>query len=284
MTLPNFLYIGPPKSGSTWLYGALAQHPDVFVPELKDLYFFDRHYDRGIDWYGSQFDGGEDFAAIGEISHDYLFSAEACQRIARDLPEVKLITILREPKDRAISHYKYSLRFGNVRGSFEDAVGQNSLILELGLYSKYLRGYFDVFPAENIGVFWFDDLKADSNRFAASVFRFLGIDDSVRIDVEKGVNGQAVSRSVLLSRLARRSATLARTLGWTKLLGRAKNSAMLRSMLFRSTGGQSSPFDLSGADPICDSFYREDLAQLRELLPSGVPWSITDADLERSPE
>lgn len=284
MTLPNFLYIGPPKSGSTWLYGALAQHPDVFVPELKDLYFFDRHYDRSLDWYASQFDGGEKFSAIGEISHDYLYSADACQRIASDLPDVKLITILREPKDRAISHYKYSLRFGNVRGSFEEAVEQNSLILELGRYSKYLRGYFDAFPAENIGVFWFDDLKADSNAFAASIFQFLGIDDSVRIDVEKGVNGQAVSRSVLLSRLARRGATLARTLGWTKLLGRAKNSAALRSMLFRSTSGKSDTFDLTGADSICDTFYEEDLAALRELIASGVPWPTAETDLARSGE
>ncbi|MEO1525175.1 MAG: sulfotransferase domain-containing protein [Planctomycetota bacterium] len=284
MTLPNFLYIGPPKSGSTWLYGALAQHPDVFVPELKDLYFFDRHYDRGLEWYASQFEGGESFAAAGEISHDYLYSAEACQRIARDLPGVKLITILREPKDRAISHYKYSLRFGNVQGSFQDAVEQNPPILDLGLYAKYLRGYVDAFPPENLGVFWFDDLKADSKQFAASIFRFLGIDDSVEIDVGRGVNGQAVSRSVLLSRLARRGATLARTLGWTKLLGRAKNSAALRGLLFRNASGDSDSFDLAGAHSICDDFYAEDLSQLQELIPSNMPWPLANTEPARSGE
>ncbi|MCA9138206.1 MAG: sulfotransferase domain-containing protein [Planctomycetales bacterium] len=275
--LPTFLYIGPPKSGSSWLYEVLIQHPDVFVPTLKDLYFFDRHYDRGLDWYSKQFSGSGSHTAVGEISHDYIYCPDACQRIAKDLPNVKLITILREPTDRAISHYKYSKRFGNADGSFAEAIKTNPAILERGLYGRYLERYYNAFPAENIGVFFFDDLKSNSNTLAENVFRFLGVDPGVEIDVSRKVNAHAVSRSLLLSRLAKRGAHLARQQGWTKLLGRAKRSSMVRRFLFRSAGdGAAETFDLSQVDSICSEFYRQDLEHLQSYLPVKLPWQCTN--------
>lgn len=271
--LPTFLFIGPPKSGSTWLYEVLIQHPDVFVPTLKDLYFFDRHYDRGLPWYSKQFAGSESHAAVGEISHDYIYCSDACERIARDLPDVKLITMLREPSDRAISHYKYSKRFGNADGSFCQAVRQNPAILERGLYGKYLQPYFDSFSPDQLGVFFFNDLKSDAHGLATEIFRFIGVDPQVPIDVKKKVNGEAVSRSLLLSRMAKRSANFARQMGWTKLLGHAKRSPMIRGAFFRSADASSvSDFDLTGADELCETFYRDDRTKLERLLGNTLPW------------
>ncbi|MEM6472625.1 MAG: sulfotransferase domain-containing protein [Planctomycetota bacterium] len=279
MTLPNFLFIGPPKTGSTWLYEVLAQHPQVFVPTLKDLYFFDRHYDRGTQWYAKQFVGSKSAIAIGEISHDYIYSESACQRIVNDLPNVKLITLLREPTERAISHYKYSRRFGNVTGSFLEAVEQNPDILERGLYGKYLQPYFDTFSRDQIGVFFFDELKEDPAKLGHRILEFLGLKLDSDIEFDRKVNGQAVSRSVLLSRLARQGVHVVRRLGWTTLLGKAKNSAMVQRMFFReATASDSGEFDLTGAREKCDAFYEKDLGVLAEHLEGPLPsWLETRA-------
>src|SRR5262245_51708602 len=96
MHRPDFLFIGPDKCGSSWLFEVLRQHPLCFVPPAKDLYFFDRYYARGWAWYERHFAAAPTGCrARGELSHDYLFSPLAAERIAASLPEVRLLTILR---------------------------------------------------------------------------------------------------------------------------------------------------------------------------------------------
>lgn len=269
---PNFLYIGPPKSGSTWLYEVLAQHPDVFVPVLKDIYFFDRYFDRGVPWYFKQFKECREQSAIGEISHDYLYSKDACARIAQTLPGVKLITILRDPTSRAISHFRYLSRFKKLPPQFEKAIKAEPEILECGLYAKYLLPYFETFPREAVGVFFFDDLKSNATEFASRIFSFLNVENDVPIDCDRKANSHAVSRSVLLGKLAKSAANISRQFGWTRILGRAKQSSVLRSMLFRSTGIEDERYDLSNASSICQEYYAEDCVELEELLQVRLPW------------
>ena len=70
-TVPDFLYVGTSKAGSTWLFNALSVHPDVWLASNKGLYYFDAHFDRGPDWYRQQFEGA-DGLSVGEFSHSYL--------------------------------------------------------------------------------------------------------------------------------------------------------------------------------------------------------------------
>ena len=122
---PTFLFIGPDKTGSTWLYEVLRQHAACYVPPVKDIYFFDRHYERGLDWYLSFFEPAPAGSlAAGELSHDYLFSPQAADRIARDLPNVRLLTSLRDPAERTFSHYLYMIRSGRTRLDFAAALEQ----------------------------------------------------------------------------------------------------------------------------------------------------------------
>ena len=116
---PNFLYIGPDKSGSTWMYNILSQHPECYVPTIKDIYFFDQFYYKGIDWYLSFFkDASHNYKAVGELSHDYLYSKKAAERIFFHYPKVKLITCLRNPIDRTFSNYLFLIRNGITKLSF----------------------------------------------------------------------------------------------------------------------------------------------------------------------
>ena len=159
-TRPNFLYIGPDKSGSTWLFHVLSRHPECYVPAAKDIYFFDRYYDRGLEWYLSFFkDAPPKAKAIGELSHDYLFSAQAASRIARDLPCVRLVTNLRNPVERTFSHYLYLVRSGKTNQSFEIALEQFPELIDNSLYAKHLSAYFREFRRANIRVLFFDRLQ-----------------------------------------------------------------------------------------------------------------------------
>ena len=73
---PNFLYIGAEKAGSSWIYEILREHPQVYVPPAKDIQFFDKNFDKGIEWYLSLFGSGAGQIAIGEVSHDYFLAQE----------------------------------------------------------------------------------------------------------------------------------------------------------------------------------------------------------------
>ena len=218
---PNFLFIGPDKSGSTWLYRILLQHPDCYVPSCKDIYFFDRYYHRGMDWYLSFFaDAPAGTKAVGELSHDYLFSAVAAERIARDLPGVKLMVSLRQPLDRTFSHYLYMVRNGRTREPFELALKKYPDLVDKSMYSKHLSEYFRRFDRSQIQVLFFDDLKFSPRLFAAEVFQFLDVPFIQEIDYGTEVLPASRPRSHLLARLAKISANACRDAGLSPSCGR----------------------------------------------------------------
>src|SRR5436309_16134274 len=107
--LPDFIVIGAQKSGTGSLYAYLNGHPDVAGARVKEVHYFDLHYHRGVDWYLDQF---PDEAAArprctGEASPYYLFHPHAPRRAFDLVPDARLIALLRDPVDRAISHYHH---------------------------------------------------------------------------------------------------------------------------------------------------------------------------------
>ena len=138
--LPNFLFIGSAKCGSTWIYRALKAHPQVYVPPAKDIYYFDRYYTKGPAWYGSFFKKVPDTAvAVGELSHDYLYSTAAADRMLHDLPQVKLLAAVRNPIERAYSAYLFQKRNGTAGQDFDQTVRQSPNIVERGRYVEALQ-------------------------------------------------------------------------------------------------------------------------------------------------
>ncbi len=229
---PNFLFIGPSKSGSSWLHWVLAQHTQVYVPTVKDLYFFDRFHTRGEAWYLNHFSKSEPHhVAIGEFSHEYLYSAEAAWRIKSVLPDVKLLTMLRDPVTRSFSHYLFLKRSGLTKLPFWEAVEQHPKILTDSFYGYHLSLYRDLFPDSQLSLFNFNDLKQSSRALASGVCDFLGI-ESPDFDTDEKVLSAAKPRNHYLSRAIKLGADTARMVGLETLVGSVKSSKKAMTLLF----------------------------------------------------
>src|SRR4051794_13012479 len=114
MSLPNFLVVGAQRSGTTIFHQILLTHSEIYVPSRrKEIHFFDRYFDRGLNWYKSYFppeNAAARYSAIGEVTPDYLAIPEVPARIHATLPNCRLIFILRNPIERAYSWYQYCRR------------------------------------------------------------------------------------------------------------------------------------------------------------------------------
>ncbi|HEY2989153.1 MAG TPA: sulfotransferase, partial [Candidatus Binatia bacterium] len=162
---PTFLYVGAAKSGSSWMYAVLREHPEVYVPAAKEIYFFNRHYERGFDWYLSFFKKVNGEKASGEVSHEYFLSESYAHRIHAHLPDAKIIFCLREGVERTFSAYLYDRTiFEHVgpkefqRGLTFEAYATLPHIIKLSDYYRNMRPFFLLFPRDNILVLFYDDL------------------------------------------------------------------------------------------------------------------------------
>ena len=179
MTLPTFLGIGVPRGGTTWLHTLLASHPEVYMPtRRKEIRFFEKYYERGLSWYSTFFcppEQAERYRAIGEISTQY-YDCEACpQRISTILPQAKLIIMLRNPVNRAYSHYGFVVQRRNYRGSFQEFLASRNAALEKGFYSRYLKQYLRYFDRNQILAPLFEEVFIDDFKTKKTIADFLDI-------------------------------------------------------------------------------------------------------------
>lgn len=266
MKQPDFLFIGPDKTGSSWLYELLRRHPQCFVPKCKDIYFFDRHYRRGMDWYGSFFgDAPAGAKAVGELSHDYLFSEKAAERIWRELPQVRLIASLRNPAERTFSHYLYMIRSGRTRLPFDAALQEFPELIDNSLYHKHLSRYFERFDAAQIKVLWFDDLKDNPRRFGEECLDFLGLDRSHDFDYRTKVREASSPRSYWLAKALKMGADFARAMRMEQLVGAVKHGPLARA-LYRPYREGEKPVLSAAARARLEGIFADDIAQLERLL------------------
>jgi hypothetical protein len=218
---PNFIYIGPDKAGSSWLHEVLLRHPQIFLSPAKDLYFFDRYYDRGLDWYLRQFDEARpEHLVVGEVCQDYLFHPEAPQRIADSLGSCRMMVTLRDPADRAFSSYLYMLRSGWEPGTFLQALAGQPMLLQHGSYATALERFTDRFGRDQIHVAVFDDLVADPQAFIDTLMGWLDIES-------------ITMTPAMLSRLACWGAQFVREHDGATVVGRVKRSPLVQRALYR---------------------------------------------------
>lgn len=210
--LPDFLVIGAAKAGTTSLYYYLTQSPDVRRADRKEVHFFDHHYGRGESWYRTWFpldEVGRDWVT-GEASPYYLLHPAVPARVARLLPDVRLVALLRHPVARAYSQFQHSRSLGvEPEESFERALDLEAertdrawgelersdapetpaerastrplrvfSYVRRGKYAPQLRRWLDVFPPDTLLVLTAEELFAEPATVLGEVRRHLGLPPS----------------------------------------------------------------------------------------------------------
>jgi hypothetical protein len=199
MPLPGFLIIGAAKSGTTTLHQYLSRHPQVYMSVPKEPEFFakDENYAKGIEWYASIFSKAEPDQVCGESSNIYTISPQfpnSAERIAKTLPHVKMIYIMRHPVNRAYSHYLQKIENAQCKRnlleggeSFEERIKRDSLILDCSDYMMQIEQYLKFFPRESFLFILMNDLIKQTEETLCNVFKFIGVDQIIYPFPEKEI-------------------------------------------------------------------------------------------------
>ncbi|HQR26673.1 MAG TPA: sulfotransferase [Nocardioides sp.] len=270
--LPNFLYIGPDKAGSSWLHETLIRHPQVYLSPAKDLYFFDRYFDRGVAWYADQFRSARDEPVVGEICQDYLFHPLAAERIASVLTEPRFMVSLRDPVERAWSSFLYARKHGVGPADFMAALRTEDYLLEHSRYATGLDRFTARFPRSALHLAVFDDLSADPQAFLDATTDFLGIDRMPLREEERAARLSAASaRSVRVAHTVRRTADWVREHNGARVVGAVKRSPLVQRVLYR-------PLDKGALrpDPEAVDLIRAELGGELDRLESDYGLALRD--------
>jgi len=203
--LPDFLFVGPERTGSAWLHKALEGH--VGLPEgVKETRFFDRHWAKGLNWYLWHYRHARPGNLIGEIAPTYFQSHAARERIAKAAPKCRIICVLRDPVARTYSLYRILRKYSVVVDPFEESLHKNPWMIELGRCAPHLADWFEMFGPAGVQVLIFDEFEADPQGFLREICRFLDIPEIILehpASLERVNTAERAPRSPQLARLAR---------------------------------------------------------------------------------
>ncbi len=183
--LPNFLGIGAPKCGTTWLAKCLSEHPDIYMATAKETMFFSSSYvpEKFKDEYEAHFSTAGTEKAIGEFSVDYFTDPHAPKRIKEHLSNPKFVIVLRNPMEQVYSFYWHLRRqnFGrwdaSTRWSFEEALEYiPEILLDTCYYAKHLRFWFQHFDKEQFHIVLYDEICSSPRLVLRDLFTFLNVD------------------------------------------------------------------------------------------------------------
>jgi hypothetical protein len=294
-TTPNFLVIGAAKSGTTTVWHYLRQHPQIYMSPRKHVRFFSFEVEnpefRGpgiknpskpyaitdIRDYHALFDGVEDQIAIGEASHSYLYQPMAAERIRRYARDMRLIAILRNPAERAYSHYMQMKRdgrepladFRRALEAEEERVRDNWWpdfhYVRIGLYHSQLQRYVERFDRNQLKVYLYEDLKSDPYGMMRDLFRFLDVDDAHTLETALNYNASGLPKNkavhTLLKGLRTAKPVVERVLPerQTKRLLRLGSNLHNRNL----TKSALSP---ETRRSVTNVYFREDILKLQDLI------------------
>lgn len=205
---PNFFIVGAPKAGTTSLYEYLKESSEVFMPENKEPHFFAPKISQLINYpniktkedYLALFSGIKNEKAVGEASVHYLQDIEAPSNIQKIIPNARIIIMLRDPVERAFSHYLMSVRFGETTDSFNKILTKilnekkdlksrfYYILIDASLYYHQVKRYFEQFQKEQIKVIIFEDFVKEVRNSVKDVMKFLNLDSDLPENIGKKYN------------------------------------------------------------------------------------------------
>ena len=179
----ELFHIGPQKSGTTWLWRCLTEHPEVGCSPKDSIHYFDMHYHRGRDWYVGHFADAAADSKWLDPTPSTIRSPWAARRIHEENPDGRIILCLRNPLERAFSHYWHEKKKLRFEFEFHEVLTNYDLYsswLEPGFYAEHLERFLGYFPQDQLLCQRFDRLGEDPEAFWVEFCRFAGIRDDLR--------------------------------------------------------------------------------------------------------
>ncbi|HEX3420978.1 MAG TPA: sulfotransferase domain-containing protein [Candidatus Udaeobacter sp.] len=280
----DFIGIGAPKCGTTWLSAQLEAHPQIgFAPDKEVYYFADtiarriagqelHCFDRGVAWYHQQFPAvAGEIKCRGEFCPSYLYSEEAATRIAAYRPDMKLLVCLRPPVEMIYSWYWYGRNavVTSLPKSFAEMM-ENPFLRDLGCFARHLKPYLDRFSPQNILVVQFGAIQSDPDRVRQGVYEFLGVAADFKPQVEGGKNEARAPRFPVLQAGAQRVyAGISAVPGVDKLLKSPAVAKMLQDTYHRLNSKARKYEPLAPNERLkWEAYYAADQEELSRILRS----------------
>lgn len=290
MMLPNFIIIGAAKSGTTSLYEYLRQHPQVFMSPLKETNFFafnGTKPDLGgpsakkfnnceviyrYDDYLALFNDLRNEIAIGEVSPRYMYTPGTAYRIKKYIPDVRMIAILRNPVDRAFSHFSmHKLTGYEPCATMAQALADEPrrirerwakcIYTPIGYYGQQIEEYYNYFDRKQINLYLYDDLLKDPIGLIRDILRHIGVNDQFTPDMSQRHNVSGMIKNPMLRLLWTKTAAVRSVIGTRlskdtrkRLSKFVTNREMLKLKLPAETHRQ------------LIEEYREDILRLQDLI------------------
>tara|TARA_B100000927_G_scaffold141874_1_gene114410 strand:- start:1216 stop:2106 length:891 start_codon:yes stop_codon:yes gene_type:complete len=295
MRAANLFCIGCPKSGTTTLFKILCQHSQIHTPKFKEPFFFNNsNYQNGIDWYAkTYYDGIKNEKWILDFTPSYLYSDEALFRIKEYSKgkDLKFIVMLRNPVERAYSHYLHTLRDGLEDLDFNGAIQaeserllnyENNLLSQLkysytyqSLYHKHLSKYFESFGRNNFFVINYDSQLLDKSEFKLMISdlqNFLEIKiENLNIEIKE--NFASESRSKILQTLVNSNGLHKRL---ARLLFKSKINRQILINKFRKLNEKKmvkKELEAEFKKNLYDKYFHTDVLKLESLLEKKLNWN-----------
>lgn len=214
--LPDFVIVGAMKAGTSSLAYSLGLHPEIFVID-KEVHFFDKdqNYCNGLGWYESHFINAPQKTVIGEKTPTYSYLPYVASRMAKAIPNAKLIWIFRNPVDRTYSNYWHAVKSGIESLNFQEALDKEEKRLLISpwlgyrkrsIYIEQVRCYLDFFPMKNMLFLLFENLVACPEITLRSAFDFLGVNSAFKLpETRVKKNTTYIPRSIRIQKFIRKS-------------------------------------------------------------------------------
>ncbi len=279
--------VGAPKAGTTSLHYYLNEHPEILMSSVKEPDFFsDKEIvDQGLYYgttrintsqkYHNLFQEKKDAKIFGESSVSYLFYPEVPKRIKEYNTDAKIIIMLRNPVDRAFSHYLMDFRLGLLSDEFEDVFNKKEGLkfqqyFLLGNYYSQVKRYYAEFSKENVHIIWYSDFKKDAEKEIQKVFKFIGIDLDYKVNFETVHNSFSMPKNKIIRKIY--------SVIWLrKLLSFLLPSTFVRftkSTLFKK---RIKPKITTESSKTFTEYYLDDICKLEELLSINLSeWKKLD--------
>jgi len=281
---PNFFIVGAPRSGTTALYEYLNQTPGVFLPSNKEPGYFAVSVNPKLKLskvikdekkYFNLFKEVKDEIAIGDASVQYLWDPKAPILIHEKIPNARIIIMLRDPVERAFSHYLLLLGLGTETLSFSDSIRKSlkakpdysGRIIEAGLYFEQVKRYEKIFGFEQIKIIIFEEFVANTRNSVKEVLKFLGVKSDPPKSVVEEQNIFTIPRGKIFTKIITNP-----VLRYMVRMAFPSSDFTLRKIFTKKS---PKPKILPEDRKFLEEIYREDVIKLQKLIGRSLPWLIS---------